>query len=186
MKDLKTNLKTEELPEEQLNLFSKMELSKETKGYSPRPEVSAEMLAKDILKHPSAIKFGWSKEASETIAEEYLLTFGDGYELAKELDRSHYWDITRDEMEALDDVFFIHNRTKYKLDKEWAKNFEPAYKVHEVVEFEWDSKIAKGIITEILDTGHYVISIKDKNGMPIVKWEDVQDVQDVQNAQESE
>lgn len=59
-----------------------------------------------------------------TIAKFYCRGM-DGFELAKELDRSAYWDTTREDMEALDEVDVLIDRAEAEAVKVWAEEFKP-------------------------------------------------------------
>lgn len=63
---------------------------------------------------------------AETIAEHYAPGM-DGFELAIELAKSAYWDVSRDDMEALDEVDWLVDAALREAEKEWAAtNNHPA------------------------------------------------------------
>lgn len=161
--------------EEQLELFdwddNKIVLSANTENFSPRPEVTEEELTDEILKTKSAKEFGWDHDSASIIAKEYLSTFYDGYDLAKLLESNYIWDVCRKEMEALDNIRFIHYKLKKKLETEWAKQFEPLGEVNSRVRFKWSDRTLEGTINEITEAGKYVIFVQGDYGMPVVNWE---------------
>jgi hypothetical protein len=53
-----------------------------------------------------------------TIAQYYCHPM-DGYELAKELDKNAYWDTTREDMEALDEVESLVRSALAAAEKQW-------------------------------------------------------------------
>lgn len=81
---------------------------------SKRPTVTQEM----ILKAATVVAAKIDANAA-TIAEHYRHGM-DGYELAKELDKWAYWDTSRDDMEALDEVDWLVDAALREAEKEWV------------------------------------------------------------------
>lgn len=87
----------------------------------PRPTATKEM----ILAAAQVVAEKIDADA-ETIAEHYRPGM-DGYELAKELDKWAYWDTSREDMEALDEVDWLVSAAVAKAEKEWVAehNIQP-------------------------------------------------------------
>ena len=78
-----------------------------------RPKVTKEM----ILEAATKIAANLEGDA-ETIAEYYEHPM-DGYQLAKELDRNAYWDLTMSDVEELDGMSSIVERLHSEAEKKW-------------------------------------------------------------------
>lgn len=87
----------------------------------PRPKIddAMELEAARIV----AEKIGKGATA-EAIAEHYRFPM-DGYELAKNLDRYEMWDVSRQEMEILDEMDVLVCRAERKAEKEWFERNQP-------------------------------------------------------------
>lgn len=86
-----------------------------------RPKITEEMIleaAKQIAEHLDG--------DAETIAENYEHPM-DGYQLAKELDRNAYWDLTMSDVEELDGMSTIVERLHSEAEKKWVSenNIQP-------------------------------------------------------------
>lgn len=81
---------------------------------------------------------------AETIAQHYRRHM-DGFELAKELDKYAYWDTTREDMEALDEVDALVDRAERKAVKAWAEEHNPQPPLP------IGTRITQGVITGIYD-----------------------------------
>lgn len=83
----------------------------------------------------------------ETIAQYYCRGM-DGFELAKELDKSAYWDTTREDMETLDEVDYLVDKAE-KAEKaaikEWAAAYDPK------PPFPLGARISRGVIIGIYE-----------------------------------
>lgn len=79
---------------------------------------------------------------AETIAKTWQPHM-DGYELARELDKNYYWDLTRDEMEQLDDMGEIVNDLLSEAEKQWFEenNIQPPLPI--------GTRIKEGVIAGI-------------------------------------
>lgn len=82
-------------------------------GYPPRPVVTQEMVVK------AALKFYPDQDAAESIAEVYEHHM-DGYELAKELERSQLWDCNRQDVDELDNVAWEVHKLLREAEQQWA------------------------------------------------------------------
>lgn len=69
------------------------------RGEIERPKISHEMIAQTVQK--LAAENGWDADHAADVAKEYR-PYMDGYELAKELESRHYWDISVMDVDALD------------------------------------------------------------------------------------
>jgi hypothetical protein len=98
--------------------------------YPPRPEVTPEMVreaAKDV-----AERMGGNVD---DIVEAYSHPM-DGYELGKELEKWHWWDVGRGDIDTLDEVEMNVNDALKLAEEQWIKenNIQPPYPVGAVVE----------------------------------------------------
>lgn len=86
-----------------------------------RPKVAPEMIAQAAQK--LAAENGWDADQAADVAKVYR-THMDGYELAKELESRHYWDISVMDVDALDcmdsEVREIHRAACFA----WAKEHD--------------------------------------------------------------
>jgi len=118
----------------------------------------------EVLKRPVATKEMILDAAMEvavkidadaaTIAQYYHPGM-DGYELAKELDKYAYWDTSRAEMEALDDMDFLVDQKVRAAVKEWAtsNDIQPPLPV--------GTRIKEGVITGIDDYSPATYRVKE-------------------------
>lgn len=95
-----------------------------------RPSVTSEM----ILAAAEEIAERVGGDAA-TIAEHYSHPM-DGYELAKQLDKWAYWDVSREDMETLDEMEMLVRDAHSKAEKEWVEQYsiEPPFPVGTFVE----------------------------------------------------
>lgn len=105
-----------------------------------------------------------------TIAEHYRRHM-DGFELAKELDKYAYWDTTREDMEALDEVDYLVNRAEELAVKAWAEEFKPEPPIP------IGTRIKEGVITGISDCTPATYLVKEDgctndSRHRIIKFED--------------
>ena len=93
-----------------------------------RPEINAEIITPAITEAVNG-KHAPTCGDPEDIVNAYLDGYTDGYELAKELDDSYYWDVDLELAEWLDDISTVANRAYHKYLEEWAKlnNITPKY-----------------------------------------------------------
>ncbi|GGO89184.1 hypothetical protein GCM10011348_46340 [Marinobacterium nitratireducens] len=91
----------------------------------PRPTVTDEIVREAAAE--IAEKLGGSVD---DIVKEYSYPM-DGYELAKELEKWHYWNIGRDDIDTLDEVDFRVSDLLKKAQQEWAEahNIQPPFPV---------------------------------------------------------
>lgn len=130
-----------------------------------RPKVTKEM----ILEAATEIAANLDSDA-ETIAEHYRHPM-DGYQLAKELDRYAYWDLTMSDVEELDGMSGIVDRLHREAEKEWFSdnNIQPPLTV--------GTAIKQGVIVDIYKHAAARYSVKE-NGCTqdgrflLVKFED--------------
>lgn len=152
-----------------------------------RPHPDASQLAEALKETREAKTHNWaeSKEALLNICEEFLLSYGDGYELAKRLESNHYFDVSRQEMEDLDVVFWLYHRLEKQLQESWVKDngLAPKAPIGSLVAFEWyinglTKQKVQGAVVSIKPTGHYIVDISQSvagySGKPVVPWEDVE------------
>lgn len=145
----------------------------------PRPEITDDM----ILEAAKAMveKLGGDADA-ETLANAYHPGM-DGFDLAKELDKSYGWDVTRAEMEMLDEMDTLVDRAHLAACRKWFEenNIQPPYPVGAHVQYR------PGATGTIADTytangyrvGYYLIDPDERRpggGRPLVKFEDVEPV----------
>lgn len=131
----------------------------------PRPRADKAM----ILVACSVVAEKINADAA-TIAEHYRRHM-DGFELAKELDKYAYWDTTRDDMEALDEVDYLVNRAEELAVKAWAEEFKPEPPIPV------GTRIKEGVITGIYDYTPATYLVKedgctDDSRHRIIKFED--------------
>lgn len=81
---------------------------------------------------------------AETMAQHYRRGM-DGFDLAKELDKYAYWDTTRDDMEALDEVDYLVERAENLAVKAWAEEFKPEPPLP------IGARVKQGVITRIYE-----------------------------------
>lgn len=91
---------------------------------------------------------------AETIAQYYCRGM-DGFQLAKELDKSAYWDTTRDDMETLDEVDYLIDKAEKAAIKEWAATYDPQ------PPFPIGTRIEQGVITGIYDYDPATYRVKE-------------------------
>ncbi len=94
---------------------------------------------------------------AETIAQYYCRGM-DGFQLAKELDKSAYWDTTRDDMETLDEVDYLVDKAERAAIKEWAATYNPQ------PQFPIGARIEQGVITGIADDYSPATYLVKENG----------------------
>jgi len=130
-----------------------------------RPKVTKEM----ILEAATKIAANFDGDA-ETIAEYYEHPM-DGYQLAKELDRNAYWDLTMSDVEELDGMSSIVDRLHSEAEKMWFanNNIQPPLPV--------GTAIKQGVIVDIYKYAATRYSVKEngctQNGrFLLVKFED--------------
>lgn len=104
-----------------------------------RPTVTKEM----ILEAATQIAERIDGDA-ETIAEYYEHPM-DGYQIAKELDRNAYWDLTMSDVEELDDMSGIVDSLLAKAEKQWVEenNIQPPLPI--------GTRIEQGVIHSVCD-----------------------------------
>lgn len=104
----------------------------------------------------------------------------DGYELAKELCRNEGWDVTRDEMEELDEMDSLTRDALQKAEQEWgdSNDIQPPYPLGTKL-------IVHGVIGEITgvsdhSVASYLVKVDGQddatcgNRRQIVRFEDAQ------------
>lgn len=109
---------------------------------------------------------------AETIAKTWQPLM-DGYELARELDKQFYWDLTRDEMEELDDMQSIVDDLLGEAEKKWFEqnDIKPPLPI--------GTPIKQGVITGIDEYGvaRYLVQetgCNNPNRKLIIKFEDAE------------
>jgi len=94
----------------------------------------------------------------------------DGYELAKELDKNAYWDSSREEMEALDEVDYLVERAVAQAVKAWAEEFKPEPPLPV------GTRVERGVITGIYDYTPATYLVKEdgctNDSRRLIKFED--------------
>lgn len=108
---------------------------------------------------------------AKTIAQHYRRHM-DGFELAKELDKYAYWDTTRDDMEALDEVDSLVRDAECLAVKVWAEEYKPEPPLP------IGTRIKEGVITGIYDYTPATYQIKEDgctndSRSRLIKFEDV-------------
>ena len=91
---------------------------------------------------------------AETIAQHYRRHM-DGFELAKELDKYAYWNTTRDDMEALDEIDYLVDRAEELAVKAWAEEFKPEPPLP------IGTRVKEGVITRIYEHSPATYCIKE-------------------------
>jgi len=91
---------------------------------------------------------------AETIAQHYRRHM-DGFELAKELDKYAYWNTTRDDMEALDEIDYLVDRAEELAVKAWAEEFNPQPPLP------IGTRVKQGVITRIYEHSPATYCIKE-------------------------
>ena len=81
-----------------------------------RPTVTDEM----VLAAATVVAGKMGDADAATIARRYHHSM-DGYELAKELDKWDYWDTTREDMYALDEMEGLVERAISRAEKDWVE-----------------------------------------------------------------
>ena len=114
-----------------------------------RPTATKEM----ILAAATAVAEKIGADAA-TIAEHYQPGM-DGYELAKELDKYAYWDTSRDDMEALDEVDSLVDSAVKKAVKAWFidNDIQPPLPI--------GTQIKEGLITGVSDYSPAAYLVKE-------------------------
>lgn len=131
----------------------------------PRPRVTRNMIMEAVL--PIAKSIGAD---AETIANAYTHPM-DGFELAMELSKNYYFDLTRDDMELLDDIEFDVREQLEAAEKSWVadNNIQPPLPI--------GTRITRGVITGICQHSAACYLVKE-NGCTqegrslIVRFED--------------
>jgi hypothetical protein len=108
-----------------------------TENEMERPKVTKEM----ILEAATKIAERLDGDA-ETIAEYYEHPM-DGYQLAKELDRNAYWDLTMSDVEELDCMRGIVDQLHRAAEKKWVaeNNIQPPLPI--------GTRITRGVIDSV-------------------------------------
>ena len=134
-----------------------------------RPEVTEEM-----IRHAATEVAQKLDGDVDSIVEVYRHPM-DGYELAKRLERESYWDISRDEMETLDEVEMSVSAAQRKAEREWfeSNDIQPPFPV--------GTRIREGVITGIYDHMPAYYKVKedgctDPNRSRLIKYEDAESV----------
>jgi len=119
-----------------------------------RPTVTEEM----ILAAAEVVAAKIDADAA-TIAEHYRYGM-DGYELAKELDKYAYWDTSRDDMEALDEVDWLVDAALREAEKDWvlANAIQPPFPIGARVQCNVRNKI--GTITGLSEHSAATYQVK--------------------------
>ncbi|SDS33417.1 hypothetical protein [Pseudomonas sp. bs2935] len=91
---------------------------------------------------------------AETMAQHYRRGM-DGFDLAKELDKYAYWDTTRDDMEALDEVDYLVDRAEDLAVKAWAEEFNPEPPLP------IGTRVKQGVITRIYEHAPATYCVKE-------------------------
>src|SRR5690625_1106068 len=152
-----------------------------------RPHPDASQLAEALKETREAKTHNWAenKETLLIICEEFLLSYGDGYELAKRLEANHYFDVSRQGMEDRDVELWLYRRSEKQVEESWVKDngLAPNAPVGSLVAFEWyinglTKQKVQGAVVSIKPTGHYIVDISQSvagySGKPVVPWEDVE------------
>lgn len=81
-----------------------------------RPTVTDEM----VLAAAEVVAAKMSNADAATIAKHYQHSM-DGFELAKALDKWAFWDTSREDMDALDEMEWLVDKALTDAEKQWAK-----------------------------------------------------------------
>ena len=134
----------------------------------PRPEADEAM----ILSAAQVVASKLDGADAETIAQ-YYRRHMDGFELAKELDKNAYWDTTREDMEALDEMDYLVDSAECAAIKAWAAKHNPQ-PPHPV-----GARIKQGVITGISEYSPACYEVKEDdddrpNRRLIIKFENAE------------
>ena len=148
-------------------------------GYPPRPKISDDASLQRYVDALIPRVLTWLRDAGEfdesNPGESYLRQLreelldsvdyhNDGYEIAKNLERRHYWGVDASLVEILDDSRALRMVTFYSLIKEWvfSNGILPQYSVGQSVRFRMsETRDAEHVseITEVrLDRAQYLIN----------------------------
>lgn len=134
--------------------------------------IVADLLKEGLLEPDEA-------DASAADLAKYGSNERDGYQLAKKLDNSAYWDCDMAMAEALDNAASYFHAEIEASEREWAErnNITPPLPVGARVAARWGGEEITGTIESIASHGvaQYVIRCDGsaKKGMPVVRFEDV-------------
>lgn len=95
------------------------------------PEISARpTVTKEMILAAATVVAAKIDGDAETIADYYQLGM-DGWELAKALDQNAYWDTSREDMEALDEVDYLVRSALTEAEKQWFAdgNIQPPHPI---------------------------------------------------------
>ncbi|OPX57052.1 hypothetical protein SAMN02745127_02088 [Oceanospirillum multiglobuliferum] len=129
-----------------------------------RPDVTDEM-----IRHAAEVVAQKVKGDVGSIVEAYCHPM-DGYELAKRLERECFWDVSRDDMELLDEMEGIIDDQHQAAEKEWfeSNDIQPPFPI--------GTKIKEGIIKGIYEYRPAYYQVKeygctDPNRHRLIKFE---------------
>lgn len=140
--------------------------------YPPRPTETREIILK--IAADVALELGESADCAEDIADAYIRRGPDGFAIAKELDHDG-WDITAEDVEALDGMYWQVSRAVTELEKAWFQenNIQPPLEI--------GTEIKEGVITGIYEHQPAYYRVKEHgctndNRSLLIKFEDAQEV----------
>lgn len=132
----------------------------------PRPSADKAM----ILECAKVVAEKLNADA-ETLVEHYSRHM-DGFELCLELSKWAGWDVTRDDMEALDNLDYLVDEAERAAVKTWAEKHSPQ------PPFPIGTKIKEGLITGLCDSyspASYLVKeygCTDETRRRIIRFED--------------
>src|SRR5699024_9527264 len=149
----------------------------------PRPYVDDSLLAKKIEESQEARRHEWNEEACLQIAPAFLTRSGDGFCIAKQLERYEGWDSERDEMEGMDAGWSMFYRAEEELERECVESnsIAPLFKIGDSVTFKSHRGVERGLVSQIdKEKAKYIIQAEnwDSGGKPIINFEQVAKVAD--------
>lgn len=138
-----------------------------------RPTVTDEMIRQAATEVAEVYYADFKDTAVESILAEYSYPM-DGYELAKNLDRWHSWDATRDDVDNLDEIDCKVERMLRAAEKEWGQAFpmDPPFPV--------GTRITRGVIDHIYEHKPAVYAVKEdgctrEGRFLLIKFEDAKE-----------
>jgi hypothetical protein len=112
----------------------------------PAPKQSKEIVKAAVLDYIERHGFGWAEHQHEECADDIAKCwhdYMDGYELGRELEKYHMWEVDMQVAEDLDSVGSVVREWVEKLRTEWAAawDIQPPHPI--------GTRLTKGVITGI-------------------------------------
>jgi hypothetical protein len=139
------------------------------------PEVAA-TLAKELMRCSDHGLGDDPEEVAADIAKALDRSWRkDGYNIAKELEDSCYWDPDSDMVSTLDMASVEISRVISRMTQEWLQETgaQPPAKEGDLVTAKWGGDPIEGVVERVSMDGKMSIKVEGHKGHPIVDWDTV-------------